>query len=146
MRILHITLGLICLLAFTPSLAQADSFNEQNFVAKFSSANFGDVVTVSANKYFEQVTCLTDSAFSLVLEKPAEDVPYLLGMPTSSGRNVGFSIAAVRRGPSIGLVRPGSTVAVTQNPEPATVLLLGTGLSALGAFAGNRAKRRRNQQ
>jgi hypothetical protein len=56
----------------------------------------------------------------------------------NNGKHLGFSVTAVNRSPKLGIVRP-QTPSVTQNPEPATMVLLGTGLAAIGAF---RRKRR----
>jgi hypothetical protein len=60
----------------------------------------------------------------------------------NNGKHLGFSVSAVNRGPKLGIVRP-QTPSVTQNPEPATMVLLGTGLAAVGAFA---RKRRRTHE
>jgi len=59
----------------------------------------------------------------------------------NNGKHLGFSVATVHRGPRLGIVRPESRSSVSQNPEPTTMVLLGTGLVAVAAFA--RKKRRR---
>ena len=59
----------------------------------------------------------------------------------NNGKHLGFSVTAVHRGPSLGIVRP-QTPSVTQNPEPATMVLLGTGLAAVGVFRRKRNRRR----
>lgn len=59
----------------------------------------------------------------------------------NNGKHLGFSVSAVHRGPTLGIVRPQGPASVTQNPEPATMVLLGTGLAAVGAFARKRRKR-----
>src|SRR5215207_954885 len=61
------------------------------------------------------------------------------GIHSNNGKHLGFSVAAIRQGPKLGIVRPTSPT-VTENPEPATMVLLGTGLAAVGA-----AIRRRRQ-
>ena len=68
------------------------------------------------------------------------EVNYLFaGGQSRAGKSFGFSLAAVHRGPQLGIVRPtGPTV--TQNPEPATMILLGTGLAAVGAVIRRRRK------
>ena len=70
----------------------------------------------------------------------AEGVGYLFaGIHTNNGKHLGFSAAAIHQGPRFGIVRP-ATPTVTQNPEPATMVLLGTGLAAVGAAMRRRRK------
>ena len=58
----------------------------------------------------------------------------------NNGKHLGFSVAAIHRGPKLGIVRPQSPSSVSQNPEPTTMVLLGTGLAAVAGFV--RKKRR----
>ena len=79
----------------------------------------------------------------------------------NNGKHLGFSMTSVNRGPRLGIVRQeaagvsvlqnGSVlqsvstlpnVSVSQNPEPATMVLLGTGLAAVGAFARKKGRKR----
>jgi len=70
----------------------------------------------------------------------AENEGYLFAsLQADNGKHLGFSAASIHRGPQLGIVRP-TAPTVTQNPEPATMVLLGTGLAAVGA-----AIRRRRQ-
>ena len=57
----------------------------------------------------------------------------------NNGKHLGFTLTAVNRSPRLGIVRPQSP-SVSQNPEPTTMVLLGTGFAAVTAFA--RKKRR----
>ena len=57
----------------------------------------------------------------------------------NNGKHLGFSVTAVSRGPRLGIVRPLSP-SVTQNPEPTTMVLLGTGLAAVAGFARKKRK------
>ena len=61
----------------------------------------------------------------------------------NNGKHLGFSMTSVNRGPKLGIVRPPATVDVSQNPEPTAMVLLGTGLAAVGAFARKVNRRRR---
>ena len=58
----------------------------------------------------------------------------------NNGKHLGFSVAAFNRGPRLGIVRPQAPSSVSQNPEPTTMILLGTGLAAVAGFV--RKKRR----
>src|ERR1041385_5799255 len=67
-----------------------------------------------------------------------EDTGYLYAghFENNNGKHLGFSITSVNRGPKLGIVRTTPpTVEVSQNPEPTAMVLLGTGLAAVGAFA-----------
>ena len=61
----------------------------------------------------------------------------------NNGKHLGFSMTSVNRGPKLGIVRPPASVDVSQNPEPTAMVLLGTGLAAVGAFARKINRRRR---
>jgi len=60
----------------------------------------------------------------------------------NNGKHLGFSLAAVNRGPRLGIVKPVSP-SVSQNPEPTAMVLLGTGLAAVAALARKRSRRRK---
>jgi len=61
----------------------------------------------------------------------------------NNGKHLGFSVTSVNRGPKLGIVRPqGPSPDVSQNPEPATMILLGTGLAAVGGFVRKKGRRR----
>jgi hypothetical protein len=61
------------------------------------------------------------------------------GIQSHNGKHLGFSVAAVRLGLKLGIVKPNAPTA-TQNPEPTTMLLFGTGLVAVGAAIRHRRK------
>ena len=61
----------------------------------------------------------------------------------NNGKHLGFSMTCVNRGPKLGIVRPPAAIEVSQNPEPTAMVLLGTGLAAVGAFARKINRRRR---
>jgi hypothetical protein len=61
----------------------------------------------------------------------------------NNGKHLGFSMTSVNRSPRLGIVRPPTSVDVSQNPEPTAMVLLGTGLAAAGALARKRNRKRR---
>jgi hypothetical protein len=61
----------------------------------------------------------------------------------NNGKHLGFSMTSVKSGPKLGIVRPPTAGDVSQNPEPTAMVLLGTGLAAVGAFARKINRRRR---
>lgn len=64
---------------------------------------------------------------------------YTCHFENNNGKHLGFSVTAISRGPRLGIVRP-QTPSVSQNPEPTTMVLLGTGLAAVAAFARKKRK------
>ena len=60
----------------------------------------------------------------------------------NNGKHLGFSVTAVHRGPNLGIVRP-QAPSVSQNPEPATMLLLGTSLLAIAPLVRRKVRKRK---
>jgi hypothetical protein len=68
---------------------------------------------------------------------------YAAHFENNNGKHLGFSMTSVNRGPKLGIVRPDVPASVSQNPEPTAMMLLGTGLAAVGAFARKLNRKRR---
>jgi hypothetical protein len=69
---------------------------------------------------------------------------YAAHFENNNGKHLGFSLAAFNRGPKLAIVRSQPTTSASQNPEPATMVLLGTGLAAVGVFARKASRKRRD--
>ena len=96
---------------------------------------------VHANKFIGQLNGAQHRNLDLPDISRADEQGYLsLVVHSNNGKHLGFTAASVNRGPKIGLVKPGPRASVTQNPEPATMLLMGTGLVAVGALVRRRRK------
>ncbi len=78
---------------------------------------------------------------SLSIEFQETGYLYAGHFENNNGRHLGFSMSAVARGPRLGIVRP-QAPSVSENPEPATVLLLGTGLAAAAGWVRKKGRRR----
>lgn len=69
---------------------------------------------------------------------------YTAHFENNNGKHLGFSVAAVHQDPrSDEMKAPVVTAKVTENPEPTAMVLLGTGLTAVAAFARKLNRRRR---
>ena len=79
-----------------------------------------------------------------VVDFQAAETGYLYAgqFENNNGKHLGFSVTSVNRNPILGIVRP-QAPSVSQNPEPATMVLLGTGLAAVTAFARKRRRSRK---
>jgi len=79
-----------------------------------------------------------------VFDNQSAETGYLYAghFENNNGKHLGFIIAAFRQGPRLGVVRPQAPAAVTQNPEPTAMVLLGTGLAGVAAFARRKSRKR----
>jgi hypothetical protein len=118
-----ITLGVVFVCTLAVGSARADAIQSSHLTEKFD--------------FEEHLLSLPDTSRAPIVQLFAED------FENNNGRHLGFSVASVNRGNKFGLFRgPGGTVSsTTPNPEPAAVLLLGTGLAAVGAYARRRFKK-----
>jgi hypothetical protein len=75
-----------------------------------------------------------------------EDTSYLYTahFEDNNGKHLGFSMNAIGHGPKLGIVKGHSPASVSQNPEPTAMVLLGTGLAAVGAVARRVNRKRRS--
>lgn len=109
------------------------------FLTLVSSAR-ADVVNVDMNleKLF-----YAHNHHSLNIELPETGYLYAGHFENNNGKHLGFSMSAVTRGPRLGIVKPQGP-SVSENPEPTTMLLLGTGLAAAAGWKRRNSRRRRS--
>ena len=77
----------------------------------------------------------------LDIQRAEDGYLYAGSFENNNGKHLGFSVTAIRRGPSLGIVRP-LTPSVSQNPEPATMILLGTSLLAIAPLVRKKVGKR----
>ena len=79
---------------------------------------------------------------SLDIQRAETGYLYAEHFENNNGKHLGFSMAAAHRGPRLGIVKP-QAPDVSENPEPTAMVLLGTGLAAVAAFARKKKNRKR---
>jgi len=111
------------------------------FLTLASSAR-ADVV--QADKFLEKLIYAERHNLT-VFESQSAETGYLYAghFENNNGKHLGFSVAAFRQGPKLGIVRQSPPAAASQNPEPTAMVLLGTGLAAVAAFARRKSRKRR---
>ena len=113
------------------------------FLTLASSAR-ADVI--QADKYLEKLIYAERHNLT-VFDSQSAETGYLYAghFENNNGKHLGFSVAAISKGPKLGIVRPSApTSSVSQNPEPTAMVLLGTGLAAVAAVARRKKNRRRD--
>jgi len=98
--------------------------------------------TVYPRMEFEKLIYAQNHGLTVVdFQRAEEGYLYAGHFENNNGKHLGFSVTAIHRGPNLGIVRPQSP-SVSQNPEPATMILLGTSLLGLAPLVRNKVRRR----
>ena len=112
-------------------------------VLTFVTSVRADMVNAHADMFFEKLIYAERHNLT-VLDSLRAETGYLYAghFENNNGKHLGFSMASVNRGPRLGIVKPQSPPSVTENPEPTAMVLLGTGLAAVAAFARRKNRKR----
>jgi hypothetical protein len=160
-RTLAACLGVLLLLTLTVSSVRADSFHADDMIMKVKNnegpnLSFSDEGRAGTIPFFAELfennnglhlgLLKNDNGLHLgLLKNNAKDFEF----ENNNGKHLGFSMASTNPGNKFGLFQgpqspQASAGGTIPNPEPAAVLLLGTGLAAAGAFARKRFRKTRH--
>lgn len=129
-RVISIALGVFFSIALAASVVRADAVHANKDISDFTIGELSLVRDLNASWHPD---------FHLADVSRAEKGGYLfLVAQSNTGKHVGFDVTPVECGP--GILKAGTQAGVSQNPEPATMLLLGTGLAAGAAIVRRRRR------
>lgn len=123
-------LGVFFIFALTATSARADAFCADEMVVKLKLHSEDHLLN------------LPDTSRAGIVHSFSES------FENNNGKHLGFSVASAHRGVKYGFFEPpnvdGPGKGAVPNPEPAAVFLLGTGLTALGAYARKKFRKPSN--
>lgn len=120
-RVLAVCIGVVFSFALAASPVSADPFHSHELTGRLNAIH-------NMSLHLPDVS------------RAEEHSALFAGLQLNNGKHLGFSVTAIRQGPKLGIVR-GPAPTVTESPEPAAMLLLGTGLAAVGAAIRRRRSR-----